>query len=120
MSTQVPDRGKDWQKRNDEAQSLPPYPLQALTVFERGALSDLDDVTVWVADVAANLAVLGYWRREELGSPTFPQFIARLDIRNAEIHKAVDVIRVGDAERHRRLIRGRPAPTFRIIQIFAS
>src|SRR6202043_2091333 len=28
----------------------------------------------------------------------------------AEIHKAVDVIRVGDAERYRRLIRGRPAP----------
>src|SRR3974390_2670800 len=32
-----------------------------------------------------------------------------LNIRNAEIHKAVDVIRVGDAERYRRLIRGRPA-----------
>src|SRR6185369_13217618 len=28
---------------------------------------------------------------------------------NPEIHKAVDVIRVGDAERYRRLIRGRPA-----------
>src|SRR3984885_1959128 len=36
--------------------------------------------------------------------------MARLNIRNAEIHKAVDVIRVGDAERYRRLIRGRPAP----------
>src|SRR5260221_4819090 len=33
-----------------------------------------------------------------------------MNIRNAEIHKAVDVIRVGDAERYRRLIRGRPAP----------
>jgi hypothetical protein len=32
-----------------------------------------------------------------------------LNIRNAEIHKAVDVIRVGDAERYRRLIRGRAA-----------
>jgi len=29
---------------------------------------------------------------------------------HAEIHKAVDVIRVRDAERYRRLIRGRPAP----------
>src|SRR5215813_12134680 len=32
-----------------------------------------------------------------------------MNIRNAEIHKAVDVIRIGDAERYRRLIRGRPA-----------
>src|SRR4030095_13788321 len=61
-------------------------------------------------DVAANLAVLGYRFRDELGSSTFPQFIARLNIRDAEIHKAVDVIRVRDAERYRRLIRRRPAP----------
>src|SRR5580692_2264679 len=79
-------------------------------VLEVGALSDLDNVSVRIADVAANLAVLGNRFREELGSSTFPQFVARLNIRNAEIHKAVDVIRVGDAERHRRLIRGRPAP----------
>ena len=32
-----------------------------------------------------------------------------MNIRNAEIHKAVDVIRVGNAERYRRLIRGWPA-----------
>jgi hypothetical protein len=32
-----------------------------------------------------------------------------LNIRNAEIHKAVDVIWIRDAERYRRLIRGRPA-----------
>src|ERR1700733_7974144 len=32
----------------------------ALTVLELGALSDLDDITVGIADVAANLAVLGY------------------------------------------------------------
>src|SRR4029077_13753655 len=86
------------------------YPRQALTVLEGGALSDLDNVTVRIADVAANLAVLRDRRREELGSPAFPQFVARLNIRNAEIHKTVDVIRVGYAERYRRLIRGRPAP----------
>jgi hypothetical protein len=85
------------------------HPGRALTVLELGALSDLDNITVRIADVAANLAVLGYWLRDELGSSTFPQFIARLDIRNAEVHKAVDVILVGDAERYRRLIRGRPA-----------
>src|SRR5208282_1449209 len=32
-----------------------------------------------------------------------------MNVRHAEIHKAVDVIRVGDAERYRRLIRSRPA-----------
>ena len=74
----------------------------ALTVLELGALSDLDNITVRIADVAANLAVLGYWLRDELSSSTFPQFIARMDMRDADIHKAVDVIRVGDAKRHRR------------------
>src|SRR3984893_14458496 len=83
---------------------------RALAVLKRRALSDLDDVTVRIADVAANLAVLGYRRCEELGSSAFPQFVARLDIRNAEIHKAVDVIRVGNAERYRGLVRSRPAP----------
>src|ERR1700724_853725 len=83
---------------------------RALTVCEVCALPDLDNVTVRIADVAARLAVLGDRLRDELRSSTFPQFIARLNIRNAEIHKAVDVIRVGDAERYRRLIRGRPAP----------
>jgi hypothetical protein len=86
------------------------YLLQGLTVLEGGALSDLDNITVRIADVAANLAVLGDRFREKLGSPAFPQFIARLNIRNSEIHKAVDVIRVGNAERYRRLIRGRTAP----------
>src|SRR6202021_1295028 len=86
------------------------HPGRVLTVDQIRALSDLNDVTVRIADVAANLAVLRYWLRDELGSSTFPQFIARLNIRNAEIHKAVDVVRVGDTERYRRLIRGRPAP----------
>src|SRR5579862_4089238 len=85
------------------------HPRRTLAVLERRALSDLDNVTVRIADVAANLAVLGNRRREDLGSPAFPQFVARLDIRNAEIHKAVDVIRVGHAERYRGLVRGRPA-----------
>src|ERR1700733_6623926 len=109
MSERATVQGKDWQKRDDEAQSRHPI-RQTLTVFEIGALSDLDNVAVRIADVAANLAVFGYWLAEELGSATFPQFVACVNIRNAEIHKAVDVIWVGDAECYRRLIRGRPAP----------
>src|SRR5580658_2398248 len=80
-----------------------------LTVDLIGALSDFDDVTVRIADVAAYLAVLGNRRRDELGAATLPQFVTHLNIRNAEIHKAVDVIWVGDAERYRRLVRCRAA-----------
>src|SRR5580704_12242971 len=42
-------------------------PGQALTVREVGALSDFDDVTVRIADVAAYLAVLGNRLGDELG-----------------------------------------------------
>src|SRR5580658_10045780 len=80
------------------------------TVRKIGALSDLDNISVRISDVAANLAVLGNRLGDELGPSTLPQFIARLNVRNADVQKAVDVIRVGDAERYRRLIRGRPAP----------
>jgi hypothetical protein len=45
---------------------------RALTVREIGTLSDLNDVTIRIADIAANLAVFGYRLRDELGSSTFP------------------------------------------------
>jgi hypothetical protein len=73
------------------------FPDRELTVGEGSGLSDLDNVTVRIADVAANLAVLGDRFSDELGSSTFPSLLARLNIRNAEIHKTVDVIRVGNA-----------------------
>jgi len=47
-------------------------PPAALSVGEVGALSDLDNITVRIADVAAYLAVLGNWFRDELRSSTFP------------------------------------------------
>src|ERR1700733_4685253 len=47
-------------------------PGRTLTVLEGGALSDLDNIAVRIADVAANLAVLGDRRGDELGSSTFP------------------------------------------------
>ena len=46
--------------------------IQALTVGEGCALSDFDDITVRIADVAARLAVLGDRRGDELGSTAFP------------------------------------------------
>jgi hypothetical protein len=57
--------------------------LTSGTLREVGALSDFDDIAVGIADVAAYLAVLGYRLGDELGSSTLPQFIARLNIRNA-------------------------------------
>src|ERR1700719_936248 len=47
-------------------------PGRALTVFQVGALSHLDNVTVGIADVAANLAVLGYRLCDEFRSATCP------------------------------------------------
>src|SRR5580692_9552376 len=83
----------------------------ASTLREVSALSDLDDVSVRIADVAANFAVLRDRFCDELRTATFPQLVARLNICNANIHKTVDFIRVCyDAQRYRRLIRGGPAP----------
>jgi hypothetical protein len=48
------------------------FPGRASTVRLVGALSDLDDITVRITDVAADLAVLWDWRRDELGSSTLP------------------------------------------------
>ena len=42
------------------------------TVREVCALSDLDNVSIRIADVAANLAILRDWLGDELGSSTFP------------------------------------------------
>jgi hypothetical protein len=64
--------GEDRQKLADEAQSSASYPRRALTVGEIGTLSDFDNVTVRIADVAANLAVLGDRLGDELGASTFP------------------------------------------------
>jgi len=48
------------------------HPSRALTVGEIGALSDFDNVTVRIADVAADFAVLGDRLGDELRSSTFP------------------------------------------------
>lgn len=45
---------------------------RALTVREFGALSDFDNVTVRIPDVASYLAILGDRLGDEFGSSTFP------------------------------------------------
>jgi len=48
------------------------HPGRASALREVGALSDLDNVAVRIADAAANLAVLFLRLRYELGSSIFP------------------------------------------------
>src|SRR5580658_1512960 len=40
----------------------------------RVALPDFDNIAVWVANVAARLAVFGLWLGDELGPSATPQF----------------------------------------------
>ena len=90
--------------------SVSARPAPELTVDKIRALSDLDNITVRIPDVAANLAVFRYRLRDELRSSTLPQLIARLNIRHANIHKAAELIPVcEDAQRNCRLVRSRPA-----------
>jgi hypothetical protein len=56
----------------------------------RLALADFYNVTIRISNVAARLAVLFLWLCDKLGSSISPEFIARLNIRNAYIHKAAD------------------------------
>ena len=60
------------ERRQVRVKSGPQPGARTLTVGEIGALTDLDDIAVGIADVAAYLAVLGYRLRDELGSSTFP------------------------------------------------
>jgi hypothetical protein len=48
------------------------FPGRASAVREAGTLSDLDDISVRIADVAARLAVFGDRLGDELRSSTFP------------------------------------------------
>jgi hypothetical protein len=61
-------RTRQWKK----ARLRRSFRALALTVDLVGALADFDDVTVGIADVAANLAVLGDRCGDELGASTLP------------------------------------------------
>src|SRR6516162_11638554 len=56
----------------------------------RVALPNFYNIAIRIANVAARLAVLGLRLRDELGSSTSPKLITRLNICNADIHKAAD------------------------------
>jgi len=76
----------------------------------RLALPNFYYIAVGIANVAARLAVLILWLCDELGASTSPKLIACMNIRNADIHEAVDCIGVrGNAERYRWLVGRRTA-----------
>jgi hypothetical protein len=81
----------------------------ALTVGEIGALPDLDNIAIRITHVATDLAVFGDRRSDKLGPPAAPQFVASLNIRNTDVHKAVDPVGVGGAQRYRRFVGRRSA-----------
>jgi hypothetical protein len=64
--------GRDETFAIQEVSKKTDHPGRALTVCEVCALSDLDNISVRIADVAARLAVLGDRLRDELRSSTFP------------------------------------------------
>src|SRR6478672_4629588 len=77
----------------------------------RVALPNFYDVAIGIANIAARLTVLRLRLRNELGSSTSPKFVTRLNICNADIHKAADQIGIGgDAERYRWFVGCRAAP----------
>jgi hypothetical protein len=67
------------------------HPCCRLAVsYARVALPNFYNIAIRISNVAARLAVLRLRLRDELGSSTSPKFITRLNIGNADIHKAAD------------------------------
>ena len=56
----------------------------------RLALRNFYNITIRIANVAERLAVIVLWLCDKHGSSISPQFIARLHICNADMHKAAD------------------------------
>src|ERR1700761_3201563 len=56
----------------------------------RVALPNFYNIAVRIANIAARLAILGLRLRDEFGAATSPEFVARLNICNADIHEAAD------------------------------
>lgn len=84
----------------------------SLAILEaRFALPNFYDVPVRIAYIASYLAVLIFRFGEKCRSPTSPELVARMNIRNANIHEATNFIGVGRrSERYRWFVRCRTAP----------
>ena len=70
-------------------------------------LADLDEVAVGVAHVAAEFMTPVCGRCQELGPASAPQLVDGVDVGDADVEEAADVVGVARRlERHRRLVIG--------------
>src|ERR1700723_3068528 len=77
----------------------------------RLVLRNFDNITIRIANVAERLAGILLWLCNKHGSSISPLFIVRLNIWNADMHKAADWVRIGgNTERYRWFCGCRAAP----------
>src|SRR5258706_7315736 len=67
------------------------WELTASRAWRGGALADLDEVAVGVADVCADLAAVVFGLGEELGSSGRPDLRCRGDVRDADVEEGADL-----------------------------
>src|SRR5262249_39554142 len=81
-----------------------PVPLRV-----RG-LPHLDQITVGIADVATDLVLVLFRRRQELSTPGAPFRVHGLDVFDPDVEEAADPVRIaGSLQGDRRLVVGRAA-----------
>jgi hypothetical protein len=84
-------------------------------------LTDLDQVPIRFAEIAADLGAAILRRREELRSPRAPVGIDLLDVRDADVEKAAYAVPPGGVSSVTvGLSSVGPPPTLMMIQLFAS
>ena len=89
-------------------------------VIWMNALANLDEIVVGIAHVAANLAAMVLWLREESGAFAFPLLIAFPDIGDPDIQEAGYLIQVfGRMKNTVGLSSVGPPPTLTISQLLA-
>ena len=86
-----------------------------------GRLANLDEMSVWVADVATDLVLVLFRRRQELSTPGAPFGVHGLDILDPDVEEAADPVRVA---RRLQVTVGLssvgPPPVLMTIQLLAS
>ena len=64
-----------------------------------GGLPDLDDVTVRISDVATDLVLVLFRRRQELRTPCAPFGVHGVDVRDPDVEEAADAVGVAGVSR---------------------
>jgi hypothetical protein len=84
-------------------------------------LADLDQVTVGVADVGADLASVVLWLGEKLRAPCRPLPVDLVDVGDTDVEEGAGAVGIGGrGEGDGWLVVGGPPPSFRISQELAT